>query len=149
MTRWYGNVTNRIEENKMFCNEITVGTGMTEYHYSDRDAYEVVEVTDQKHIKVRKYDHKIKGEHYMGNNNWELISNPSNPVKTLTKRGNYWYWTTVITSDILESDDFSTRLWLATHGIDTEKLAKNGKITKYYRAKVSFGVADYYFDYEF
>jgi len=149
MTRWYGNLTNRIDENKMFCKEITVGTGMTEYHYSDRDAYEVVAVKDQKHIEVREYDHKRIGEAYMGNNNWELISNPDNPVKQMTKRGDKWYWTTTVTSDILNDADFSTQLWLATHGIDTEKLRKNGKVTRYYKANVSFGTADYYFDYEF
>lgn len=146
---WYGSLNNRIEENKMFCEEIKVGTGMTEYSYSDRHAYEVVEVKDQKHVKVREYDHKHIGNGCM-DNHWELISNENNSVKTLTKRGNYWYWTTIVTKDILDKiDKIETRLFLYHNNIDIDKLKEKGKITRYHRANVSFGVADYYYDYEF
>ena len=65
---WYGSLNNRLEENRMFCEQIEVGTGMTEYHYSDRDAYEVVAVKDQKHVTVRKYDHRHVGDCAMDNN---------------------------------------------------------------------------------
>lgn len=147
--KWYGNLSNRLEENKMFCDEIKVGTGMTEYYYSDRHAYEVVEVTDQKHIKVRELDHKHIGNGCM-DNNWELISNENNSIRMLTKRGNYWYWTTVVTKDILDNiDKIETRLFLCHNNIEIEKLKEKGKITRYSRANVSFGVADYYYDYEF
>ena len=44
--KWYGSLNNRIEENRMFTDEIKVGTGVTKYSWSDRDAYEVVEVED-------------------------------------------------------------------------------------------------------
>lgn len=145
---WYGNLTNRLEENKMFCDEIKVGTGMTEYHYSDRHPYEVVEVIDQKHVKVRMLDHKHVGDGCM-DNNWELVSNEKNPIISMTKRGNYWYKTKVFTSDILETADAETKLHLAMNGIDIEKLKEKGKITKYKKINVSFGHADYYFDYEF
>lgn len=146
---WYGNLTNRLEENRMFCTEIKVGTGMTEYYYSDRHPYEVVEVKDQKHIRVRKLDHKHIGDGCM-DNNWELVSNENNAIRTLTKRGNYWYWTVVVTKDILDSiDKFETRLFLCHNNIEVYKLKEKGKITRYHRANVSFGVADYYYDYEF
>ena len=82
--RWYGNINNRLEENRMFCDEIKVGTGVTEYYYSDRHAYEVIEVIDQKHVKVREYDHKLNGEQM--SNNWKLISNDKNPIRILTRR---------------------------------------------------------------
>ena len=36
-----GSLNNRLEENRMFCDTIEVGTGMTEYLYSDRHAYEL------------------------------------------------------------------------------------------------------------
>ena len=151
----YGNLTNRLEENHMFCDVIEVGTGMTEYFYSDRHAYEVIEVIDQKHIKVREYDHKHTGDGYM-DNSWELISNENNPVRAMTKRGDYWYWTTVITSDIVEEynkGDAETRmnisLFLAQNGLNVSDLEVRKKITRYHRANVSFGVADYYYDYEF
>lgn len=152
---WYGNLNNRLEENRMFCDEIKVGTGMTEYFYSDRHAYEVVEVKDQKHIKVREFDHKHIGDGCM-DNNWELISNENNAVRTLTKRGKYWYWTTVITDAILinlDSEDAEVRLnaqlFMCHNNVDAETLKAKKKITRYNRANVSFGIADYYYDYEF
>lgn len=151
---WYGSINNRIEENKMFCNEIKVGTGMTEYSYSDRNAYEVVEVKDQKHVAVREYDHKLKGGAY--SNDWELISNENNPVRWLTKRGKYWYWTNVIDKSILEGyeekDNDSKcelQIYLAHNNLSVQELAEKGKVTRYYRANISFGKANYYYDYEF
>ena len=146
---WYGNLTNRLEENKMFCEKIEVGTGMTEYYYSDRHPYEVVEVVDQKHIKVRELDHKHIGDGCM-DNHWELISNENNAIKALTKRGNYWYWTTIVTKDILDNiDKIETQLFLCHNNIEVDKLKEKGKITRYRRANVSFGIADYYYDYSF
>lgn len=146
---WYGNIMNRLEENRMFCDEIKVGTGMTEYSYSDRHAYEVVEVKDQKHVKVREFDHKHVGNCEM-DNSWELISNENNAVRMITKRGKYWYWTVTVTKDILDNiNDINTRLFLCHNGIEIDKLKEKGKVTKYHRANVSFGVADYYYDYEF
>ena len=146
--RWYGNINNRLEENRMFCDEIKVGTGVTEYYYSDRHAYEVIEVIDQKHVKVREYDHKLNGEQM--SNNWKLISNDKNPIRILTRRGNRWYWTITVTKDILEhSDEINTMLFLCHNNIDVEQLKSKGKITRYHKANVSFGIADYYYDYEF
>lgn len=146
---WYGNLTNRLEENKMFCKNIEVGTGMTEYYYSDRHPYEVVDVKDQKHVMVRELDHKHVGNGCM-DNNWELVSNENNSIRMLTKRGNYWYWTVVVTKDILKDiDKIETQLFLCHNNIDVDQLKEKGKVTRYHRANVSFGVADYYYDYEF
>jgi len=151
---WYGNLTNRLEENKMFCDEIKVGMGMTEYSYSDRDAYEVIEVKDQKHVVVRELDHKLIGGAY--SNDWELTSNENNPTRYLTKRGNYWYWTNVIDKSILNGFDdkdndgkFEIMLYLAHNNTNVDELNKKGKVTRYYRANVSFGKANYYYDYSF
>lgn len=146
--RWYGSLQNRLAENNQFCDEITVGMGMTEYMYSDRHPYEVIGVFDQKHVVVRPLDHKPKGECY--SNEWELISNEKNPTYLLTKRGKYWYNTIKVTADILEGDDdMRTRLWLVQNGIDVDKLIAKGTVTKYNRMNVSFGVAEYYYDYSF
>lgn len=117
--KWYGSVENRLEENKMYCKEIEVGTGMTKYSWSDRHAYEVVEVKNQQNVFVREYD--AKGVGVPMSNEWELISNPNNPVHELKFRYNHWYW------------------------VHTNRDGK--KI--YEKANVSFGVADYYYDYEF
>ena len=148
--RLYGSLQNRMEENRMFTDEIKVGTGMTEYSYSDRHAYEVVEVRDQKHVSVRRLDHVHVGDGCM-DNNWKLVSNENNAIQEMVKRGDYWYWTVTVTREYVEAaaDDFERKLWLALHGFDTEKIMAKGKQTKYQKANVSFGVASYYYDYEF
>lgn len=147
--RLYGSLQNRMEENRMYTDEIKVGTGMTEYSYSDRHAYEVVEVKDQKHVVVRRLDHKHVGDGTM-DNNWELVSNEKNPLQEMTKRGQYWYWTCTVTRDEVAGVlDFERALWLGMHGFDVEVIRAKGKQTRYQRANVSFGVADYYYDYEF
>jgi len=65
--RLYGNVINRIEENRMACDRIEVGTPMTEYFWSDRHVWEVIAVKDQTHVTVRKYTVKHVGEPYSQN----------------------------------------------------------------------------------
>lgn len=144
----YGNVTNRLAENRMYCDEIEVGTGVTEYYWSDRHAYEVIEVHDQKHVTVREYDHVHVGDGQM-DNNWELVSNPDNVTRQLEKRGRYWYWTTTITEEDIRDIDTETEIRLAVAGFDIQKIREKGKQTKRWRANVSFGVANYYYDYEF
>lgn len=157
---WYGSVQNRLEENRQFCDEIKVGTGMTEYSWSDRDAYEVIEVKSQKNVIVRKYDHRHVGDGQM-DNSWELISNPDNPTYELTKRGKYWYYTNTWTAEEVESTiahykekdpingEAEVLLHLALGGFDIDRIRTKGKQTKYRRANVSFGVANYYYDYSF
>ena len=152
MGRWYGSVINRIEENKMYCEEIKVGTPMTEYFWSDRHAFEVVEVIDQKHVSVREFDVKHVG--LPMSNDWEYISNPENPVRKMEKRGKYWYFAHILTKDILKDYDdpengWRIQMYLAQNGVSKEELEKRGTIRRYSRANVSFGVCDYYYDYEF
>jgi hypothetical protein len=151
--QWYGSINNRIEENRQFCETIEVGTGMTEYSWSDRHAYEVIEVTDQKHVKVREYDHKSKS-HEPYTNDWELISNENNYTMDLVKRGKYWYTMVTITpeeaKEILEGNDIDAKIWACHNNFDLQDIvAKGKKKTTYHRKNVSFGVADYYYDYEF
>lgn len=142
----------------MFTDEIAVGTGMTEYLYSDRHAYEVTEVIDQKHVKVRKYDQKRLDSNGMSDcQNWELISNPDNPEYLLTKRGKYWYWTVSfdrayvedIDEDNLTNETIGKVLCLAHNNTDKAEVMEKGKVTRYNRANVSFGHADYYYDFSF
>lgn len=147
MKKLYGSLNNRIEEGRMLCDKITVGTPMTEYYYSDRQAYEVVEVIDQKHVSVRRLDHVAIGESM--SNTWKLVSNPKNAVRPMVRRGDNWYWARTATKEQANSDNPETRLWVAVNGFDYDKIMKNGSQTKYSKANVSFGKAEYYFDYEF
>lgn len=145
---WYGSVQNRIEENRMYCEEIAVGTGMTEYLWSDRHPYEVIEVIDQKHVIVREYGHKHVGSAYY-DNDWKLVSDESKPARLITKRGNYWYWTNTITAEQYDAMEPINQVYCCVNGFDPDVIHSKGKQTKYHRANVSFGVAEYYYDYEF
>lgn len=149
---WYGSLNNRLEENRMFTDEIKVGTGMTEYLWSDRHAYEVIDVKDQKHVTVRELSHRHVGDGCM-DNNWELYSDESNRTMDMEKRGKYWYSASVWTADILEhideEDGWQIRLALAHNNIEIDDLRKRGKIKRLHRMNVSFGHADYHYDYEF
>ena len=151
--KFYGLLDNRIEENRMFCDTIEVGTGVTEYYWSDRHAYEVIAVKDQKHVTIREYDHK-KADDRPYSNNWELISNPDKPEIDIVRRGKYWYSVVSITPDeaqrILDHGDVYEKMWACEHGFILPDIAGSGKVKrKYHRMNISFGVADYYFDYEF
>lgn len=146
--KWYGSIDNRLEENKQFCPVIEIGTGMTEYFYSDRHAYEVIDVKDQKHVTVRELRHIHEGNGSM-DNRWTLVSDPEGRERNMVKRGKYWYDEVTITSDLLDSTDIDTMLFLGFNNVDEDELRKKGTIKRYHRANVSFGVADYYYDYEF
>ena len=150
----YGSYQNRILENRMFCDEIKVGTGMTEYMYSDRYAYEVTAVKDQKHVTVRRYEARNVGNGF--ENKWELISNPEAGEQDLVKIGDVWYWTNTVTAEEwmeakaqMEAGKIEWALSIVRNGFDPDKIMAKGKQTKRTRAKVSFGVADYHYDYEF
>lgn len=145
MKKWYGSLNNRLEEGKMFCKEIEVGTGVTEYSWSDRETYEVVEVINQKNVKVRKLDHKHIGNGHM-DNNWELVSNPNNPVLELKFRYNKWNWVSIVTNESIKRI-----ILLDDKLIKAQKKLEAGadKVEIFRDANVSFGIADYYYDYEF
>lgn len=51
----YGSVINRMAEQRP-SQEIFEGMGATQYLYSDRNAYEVVKVINQKHCFIRRVD---------------------------------------------------------------------------------------------
>lgn len=137
---FYGSLDNRLEENKMYCEKIEVGTGMTEYSYSDRKAYEVIKVVDQGHVFVREYDHK-KADDIPMSNNWELVSNQFNPVRELKFRYGKWNWVIHYTRDSIKNCVIYPKCY-------QEVIAKGYGI-EYSSANVSFGVADYYYDYSF
>lgn len=150
---WYGSLNNRVEENRQYVKEIKVGTGMTEYFWSDRHAYEVIAVKDQKHVTVREYDHKKKSDTAFSND-WELISNPENQTMDLVKRGKYWYTVVTITpeeaKEIYEGSDIDAKLWACHNNFDLQEIIASGKKkSTYHKRNVSFGVAEYYYDYEF
>lgn len=139
MTKWYGSIQNRLEENKMFCNKIEKGTLLTEYFYSDCHPYEVVEVINQNHVYVRALDYKSVGPAM--SNTWELVSNPNNKTLELKKRYGFWNWV-----KRWKKEDLKTCYVFPKNKI-YDKLIKDGVATEYIRTNISFGVGEYYYDY--
>ena len=154
--RWYGSLNNRVEENRMYCDTIEVGTGVTEYSWSDRHPYEVAEVKDQKNVAIRPMiaERPKDGKDYSYTNKWVLRSDENAAVIWVTKRGKYWYSKSQITPEeareILDGNDIDAKLWACHNDFDLEQIIADNKIkTKLHRMNLSFGVAEYYYDYEF
>lgn len=137
---WFGSLENRIEENKMFCKEIEVGTGLTEYLYSDCHPYEVVKVVNQKHVFVRGLDHVKAPNSSAYDNDWTLISNPDKPIHELKFRYGKWHWVHHYTKESLN------RCILIPKNI-YDKLQKQDEAIAYEKSNISFGIAKYYYDY--
>lgn len=88
---FYGSLQNRLmERSKM--PEPQVGMGVTEFFYSDRHPYEIIEVIDSRHIVVRALDYKRVDDNGMSDcQDYEYYSNPANHTKKLflTKQGQW------------------------------------------------------------
>jgi len=82
-----------------------VGQHVTEFHYTDRDAWEVIEVISPRRIKIRELDAEITKKpkefipggfsgHYVDNHDQEykLTSNPNNKIKILSWRSKAQRW---------------------------------------------------------
>lgn len=88
MSKMFGNVVNRIMENDKSNQEIKIGTKVTEYLYSDRNVWEVIEVKSQKNVILRKMSAKAKTIY---SDEWELYSDENNRVIEVVFRYNNWY----------------------------------------------------------
>lgn len=89
--KWYGSINNRIAEGVQYVKEIKVGDGLTEYLWSDRLAYEIVEVTDQEHIKVRRYNAVRIDKNGMSEcQDYRFDPDPESPIIELQLRKGIW-----------------------------------------------------------
>lgn len=94
--KWFGSLTNRLDEGHTFTDEIKVGTGVTEMCYSDRHAYEVVKVIDDKHLLIRRCDAKrIDNNGLSDDQDYEYTLRP--------------YKETILTEEMLD-DDFRMKM---------------------------------------
>lgn len=164
---WYGNLSNRLEEGRNFTGrEIRVGDDGTMYMWSDRHPFYVVDVENQKRIKVREYYHcaDFSKEGGMGHQNWLLFKTWDEMNDYLAKylpeyykagehreepeaqtwvfRYNKWMREYKLT-EMKHPDAYTKR--------EREQFAKNGFCKTYsdLSGGVSFGVASYYYDWEF
>lgn len=82
-----------------------VGQHVTEFHYTDRDAWEVIEVVSPRRIKIRELDAELTRKpkefypggfsgHYADNHSQEykLSSNLNNKIKVLSWRSKAKRW---------------------------------------------------------
>lgn len=149
MTKLYGSLQNRLEENEMYVDEIKVGTYATMYYYSDRHAYEVVEVKDQKHVKIRKLDAKrIDNNGMSDSQHYQYTSNENNPIEELelTKYG----WKKVFRYNIDLYNEVKNKIGYVLWDIDIVNKVLSGKeVKRSYKVDISFGIADEHFDYSF
>ena len=161
MNNVYGNLMNRIAEDKNYTGrEIKVGDDITMYHWSDRTCYYVTDVINQKRIKVKPYyvcadKEKATGighqewkyfktakayDEYVGNKrDEEDYAELDNNETTWVFRYNKWMREYTFTEDKHCSER------------ELNSLKKNGYYKRYYdlSGKVSFGVRNYYYDWEF
>lgn len=143
--KWYGSIENRIEERRKGL-EPQVGMGVTEYMYSDRNAYEIIEVKDDKNFKMRRYDVKHYGSY--GEDNWELISNPNGYVYEMTYRYDAWYEKKTYTKELIEEIERKNGYILLDEKTYNKAMTK-GIAYKYNKMNIVIGKADYYYDWSF
>lgn len=183
----YGNLTNRLEENRNYAGEIQVGTDITMYYWSDRHCYYVTKVIDQKHIFVKPYeivaDRSQPGG--MGHQNWLYFKTVKEKNDYLRPYGlasegefenpeeewvfRYGKWVQVVRYNLAgyqkalenarkdcsntEDEDQVKRVARYYFRLNDEELAKvlaGKEVIKYMKLQpVSFGVRDYYYDWEF
>lgn len=85
-----------------------VGQHVTQFHYTDRDAWEVIEIISERRIKIRQLHAELTRApkdfhqggffgHFADNHDQEykLSSKLDNPVKTLSWRGKAKRWSEV------------------------------------------------------
>lgn len=143
----YGSLQNRMMENQKEIPEIKVGMGVTEYLWSDRNAYEVTKVVNQKNVFIRRYDVKNVGKGF-GDNSWELISDETNPEQEVVFRYGKWYFKYTITKESYDRCMKEDGYCLISDK-EYNDIIKKGFSNRYSEAKITFGNADYYYDFEF
>ena len=86
--RWYGSLQNRLLEMTK-SQEPVIGMGATEIYYSDRKAFEVIEVKDERHVTVRRLKTNLVGSYYGQDYTYESDPNGITKNLYLTKSGKW------------------------------------------------------------
>ena len=93
MTQMYGSLLNRwAEEINHNGHKVEIGMGVTEMCYSDRHAYEVIAIKDDRHITIRRLKAKrIDNNGLSECQNYEYTSDPDGATRELflTKKGQW------------------------------------------------------------
>lgn len=143
--KYYGNVMNRLEENKG--SKIPeVGDRVTEYFYSDRVVYEIVEVISEKNFKMIRMNAKNKSGY--GVDDWELSLDKNGYKHDMVFRYGKWYERITYTKEGLEKILKEDGCVLVNKNIFNKAMEK-GVAYKYVDKKIRIGVSDYYYDWTF
>lgn len=94
----------------------------------------------KKHVLVRGLDHKKKENSEAFDNDWELISNSNNCIKELKFRYGKWNWVIKATKETIKRAIFIDKKLY-------DKVMKDGESIDYIPTNISFGKAEYYYDY--
>lgn len=150
--KWYGSLNNRLEENNYFNgtkDNIQVGTLCTVYHWSDREAYEVVKVIDQKHIFIRKLDAKrIDNNGMSDSQSYEYKSSEKySPAEIeLTK----WGWKEVIRYNKEKYDKIISKIgYVLWEKSIVDRVNQGKEVKRSFKINISFGKAEEYYDFSF
>lgn len=145
----HGSLNNRIDENRMFVDEIEVGTDCTEYLWSDRHAYWVSNVIDGKTIEIKRYSAKrIDGNGMSDAQAYEYVKDDAAKPIMLKMFKNRWH----LVKRYKKHDDAyldgiakSNLTEKQRERFDAgEEIVKRGNAID-----ISFGVAEEYYDYTF
>ena len=188
MTRLYGNLQNRLEENKNYSGkELHEGMDITMYYWSDRHCYFITKVVNQKHIFVKEYEVVADQEKAggMGHQNWLYFKSVKECNEYLKKFGKgtneevfenqeqewmfrygHWYqvrrYNKALWEKCLEnakkdakaeqaSIERIARFYFRLNDEEFAQVMAGKEIVKYQRITqgISFGIKDYYYDWEF
>lgn len=148
MARFYGSLINRFEENKIY-KKIKVGEYATEYLYSDRHAYEITKVVDDKHFFIRRLiAERIDNNGFSETQDYEYKHDPNavDEEIEITKYGfkRVYRYDLDLYNAILKRDKYV--LWAS----DIVEAVKQGKkVKRSSKINLSIGVADEYYDFSF
>ena len=145
MSKWYGSIDNRLDENKQFVKKVKVGDGVTEYSWSDRHPYEVTKVIDDNHFFIRPMKWKRTDSNGMSEcQDYEYFSDlEAKEIEIVRKYNKKYYRVETITKD--------TPYWKSKDMTDKqrEKVANGGSVKKYHQINISVGVMERYYDFSF
>lgn len=157
MSKWYGNLTNRLEEGHNYSGkELAVGTDITMYYWSDRSCYFITKVVDQKHIFVKRYEvcadhHKAGGQ---GHQDWLYFKTAREMQEYTNKCVDEGLLPDYCKHNLEEIKDNSEVEWVFRYNhwyeVVRSRWGKPLEKPEYVRLQpISFGVRDYYYDWEF
>lgn len=151
MKKIYGSLINRIHEGKTFVDEIKVGTPVTEYFWSDRHVHEVTKVIDQKHVFIREMEAIRTDKNGMSDSQqYRYESNKNANEVELVKRGNVWYTCRTFSKALYDKivEEIGYCWWVLTPS-QWKRIDEGKDVKKYTKMNISFGIADYYYDFSF